>query len=503
MSAISGPAAGSFLSLLLAASALPAQTIATASPSAGMSKVRIVRMSEVMGAVEMDLGVGRGFEPAIENLPVVESTRIRTEAGVAEIEFEDDSTLRVASNTEVEFRELERTASGTPVTEVRVVRGMAYVSLLKTRDREFTLMFGPRNNPDELRLPPSSHVRLEVNATGAQLAVLGGTVQVNGADGLMTIPHKRTISFSFARRNDPTVTGHVAAKSLDAWDRQSADYHAQVATLSAFGNAPGSYGEKDMTYYGSFSDIGSCGMMWRPYFASAAWSPYADGVWAWYGSAGYSWVSPYPWGWMPYHYGSWSFCPGNGWGWMPGGTWNGLSNVPAVTQGIAHRTFPLLPRPPAHPPGSGGVTLTAVTTSPLFVSDVHKGSFVFRRDSAGLGIPRQGLGNLRSFSRAALRHGTVTTPVYLSLDAGRSAMGGGSRMGAAGQLAPVMVHRGFDPAMASDSGFFPGNRVGSVSPGMPAGNQPAVMSTMSAGPAMGAGAPRGGGRAGATGATPR
>ena len=58
--------------------------------------------------------------------------------------------------------------------------------------------------------------------------------------------------------------------------------------------------------------------MWRPYFASAAWSPYDNGMWAYYPSVGYSWVSPYPWGWMPFHSGNWVNCGGAGWGWQPG-----------------------------------------------------------------------------------------------------------------------------------------------------------------------------------------
>jgi hypothetical protein len=463
-----------------------------------MSKVRIVRLSEVIGAVQMDRSVGRGFEPAIDNLPVVESSRIRTQAGVAEVEFEDNSTLRVGTDSEVDFPELERTASGIPVTEVRVVRGMAYISLVKTRNDDFTLAFGPGAHPDQLRLSPESHVRLQVSAAGAELAVLGGTVQVSGPDGLVTVPRKRTVSFSFAEMEPPAVTKKVAEESLDTWDRQSSQYHERVATLSAFGNSPYSYGLNDMMYYGEFSDAGGCGMMWQPYFAGAAWNPYATGVWAWYGgNAGYSWVSPYPWGWTPYHSGSWSYCPGNGWGWAPGGSWNGLANVPAVTRGIAARKILTLPRPPAGPPGVGRPTLTLVTSRPLVASETDgKGSFVFRRGSAGLGIPREGLGNLRGFSRDTLRHGTTSTPVYLSLD-----RGGMNTRGGAGnnQLAPVMVHRGFaPPPMSAESGFSSRGAFNSAPVNMGSGAPSAPVSSMSSAPAMG-GAPRGGGGAPAGG----
>jgi len=73
-----------------------------------------------------------------------------------------------------------------------------------------------------------------------------------------------------------------------------------------------------------------------------------------------------------------------------------------------------LPARPIRPPNPGGPTLRAVDTQPLVRSEVAAGSFVFRRDSAGLGIPRDGLGRLDKISHSAIDHGTATTPVYVS-----------------------------------------------------------------------------------------
>jgi len=450
MSAISVPATASILSLLFAATTLPAQTDISA--ESGMSRVRVVRLSEVRGAVEMNRG--SGFEAATQNLPVVESSQVQTGLGVAEIEFEDNSTLRLASDTVVEFPVLERHASGATVTTVRVLRGMAYVSLTKApgAGNDFTLLFGPNKQP----LPPGSHIRLQMNATRASLAVLSGAVAVDGADGPVAVSSKRTITFAFTPDTQPDVAKGIAPNSLDSWDKQSADYHAHVASMTAFGNAPYSYGLNDMSYYGSFMDASGCGMMWRPYFASAAWDPYANGTWAWYPGAGYSWVSPYPWGWMPYHYGAWSYCPGAGWGWMPGGAWSGLANVPAATG----RTFgnigarPHYPRQPAEAPRPGQSTLVAVNLSPLVASQVSRGSFVFRRDSAGLGIPREGLGSLTGFSHDTLRRGTATTPIYLTAGPAAGTVRTENRIAADG-LAPVEIHRGSapPPAWSADAGF--------------------------------------------------
>ncbi len=180
----------------------------------------------------------------------------------------------------------------------------------------------------------------------------------------------------------------------------------------ALNNSPYAYGLDDMGYYGSFMNAGGCGSMWRPYFASAAWDPYSNGVWAWYQGAGYSWVSPYPWGWTPYHYGNWAYCPGVGYGWQPGGAWNGLNNIAAFGPGNGPVHVPVRP---ARPPIAGERTLTVVNLKPLVRSEgTSDDSFVARRDSAGLGVPREGLGNLNKLSQHALDRGTATTFNYTS-----------------------------------------------------------------------------------------
>jgi len=50
------------------------------------------------------------------------------------------------------------------------------VSLVKTRGNAFQLLFGQQT----LALEPGSHIRLELNEAQAHLAVLDGTVRVDG-----------------------------------------------------------------------------------------------------------------------------------------------------------------------------------------------------------------------------------------------------------------------------------------------------------------------------------
>lgn len=466
-SAIKTSLATTGLALLLFAAAVPAQstpaqTAPLQTPSENtvhVSKVRIVRVSEIRGAVELDRSNGHGYEPAIANLPVVEQNRLKTGVGVAEVEFEDNSTLRLGPNSEVEFTQLGRTSEGRTLSSVKLLKGIAYVSLLKPGGKlanQFDLAFGDRKIP----LEPGAHVRLIMDEDEAKFTVLSGAMHLEAASDTVSssaieIPKKKTAIFDLTGQgNSPVVGKNQDSGPLDAWDKQNTQYHERVASNSAFGSVPYSYGLADMMYYGSFADMGGCGMMWRPYFTSAAWDPYSVGSWAWYSGAGYSWVSPYPWGWMPYHYGSWNYCPGSGWGWMPGGSWMGLDNMlPAVSKGRAliPKGGLRLPTAPT-PPRPGQPTLLRLNQTPLVHSgiDQKNGAFVFRKDSAGLGIPRNELGNLRGFSQHAIQHGAVSTPIYASTGGNPSEGGPGIARGS-GNVAPVMIHRGFAPVASEPS----------------------------------------------------
>jgi hypothetical protein len=422
MRTTSGISAAALLALMLVGSSSPAQeasapanapasegaeTIASpqiSTPASGNSKVRIVRLSEVKGEVQIDRKIGQGFGSAMANLPVTEGARLKTGNGVAEVEFEDNSTVRIAPNSLIEFPKLELLPSGAKSSAVNVVQGMVYVSLVNTKGNEFTLTFGQ----EKLNLPPDTHIRLDMTTGEAKLAVFHGDALVAGPSGSTEVGKNKTATFNLASQSEPTIAKSVADNALDPWDHNAVDYHKSFANASSYGNSPYAYGINDMNYYGSFG--GGCGgSMWRPYFASANWDPYANGAFAYYPGAGYSWVSPYPWGWTPFHSGSWAFCQGIGWGWMPGSAWMGLANLGPLTNapgGVVR------PHPPIQSPGAGHQAFVPVNLKPLNSSSLGAhDTFVFRGDSAGLGVPRGTLGKLNGFSGQTAQHGMASTGV--------------------------------------------------------------------------------------------
>ncbi len=430
--------------------AAAATTPTAAASTYAYAKIRIVRLSEVKGAVQIDRRTGAGFETAMANLPIIEGTRLKTEVGVAEVEFEDNSTLRLAPGSLVEFPRLELLPSGAKASTVKVLQGMAYVSLTKSKDNELTLLFGP----EQLRLQPASHIRLQVQPAEAKLAVWDGTALVAGPAGTAEVGKKKTATFSMLNANQPVaVAKNVSEDQFDTWDRNSMDYHQRYAASSALASSPYSYGTSDMMYYGSFMNAGGCGSMWRPYFVSSSWDPYSNGAWAYYSGAGYSWVSPYPWGWTPYHYGSWNYCPGAGWGWQPGGSWNGINNIPVATAtsvGLTRRTPVRFPQPPRGTPTSGKATLVPVNTRQLTASTLTSDRFTFQKDSAGLGVPRGSLGKLDKFSQQVAAHGAVSAPVFVPGQTPRNGTVATAQPGARGPQSGAM--RGSSGQMSANQG---------------------------------------------------
>jgi hypothetical protein len=101
-----------------------------------------------------------------------------------------------------------------------------------------------------------------------------------------------------------------------------------------------------------------------------------------------------------------------------------------------------------------------VNLNSLVRSEGTSDSFVFRKDSAGFGIPRNELGKLDKFSEHAIEKGTASTRVYMEV----SSPAGARSQSASGNLAVTSMHRGSAPPpemSSSQSGIQNGRGVSS------------------------------------------
>ncbi len=304
------------------------------------SHVRIVRLSSVEGQVQMDRATGEGLERAILNTPILEGSRIVTgNDGLAEVEFENQSALRLTEDSEVKFSQLVMNDAGTKTNQIEVVKGLVYLDTASKGDDIYRVTV----DGTSLLVRRDSLMRLSAAPDKVQIAVFKGDVQLENQAQPVMVQKKETLSF------DPkNVSGYTVAKGtepvrFDAWNKERESYSNTYAMNAGYGGPNRGYGLQDLNYYGDFFYANGYGYVWQPYgFANAmtGWDPYSNGAWMFYPGMGYSFASAYPWGWLPFHYGSWAFVNGAGWAWVPGrynGQWyaSNFQNVPKVTKAPA------------------------------------------------------------------------------------------------------------------------------------------------------------------------
>lgn len=359
-------------------------------PALADSQARIVRLSDVQGQVQIDKNTGLGFENAFLNLPVTQGTELKTLAnGRAEIEFEDGSTLRLAPNSTIQFSTLGLDDSGTRISVMNLVGGMAYVNWLGKDD--FSLNF----SREKISLEHAAHFRVNTSTEAANLAVFKGEVEVEGPAGKLMVVKKQTATFDASDNDKYTIANKIVGAPLDSWDKEAIEYHGQYAKNNA-GSSPYGYGLSDLNYYGAYSNIPGYGLMWQPYFTGIGWDPFLDGAWGWYPGFGYMFASPYPWGWLPYRYGNWLFVPSFGWMWQPGG-WNTWLIAPRFTATNLTTVHPLV--------APTGTMKTVVVGKGGPVSTLAPMRMVVNSGSAGMGIARGSLGNLSHLNHQVAKSG--------------------------------------------------------------------------------------------------
>jgi hypothetical protein len=244
--------------------------------------------------------------------------------------------------------------------------------------------------------------------------VFKGEADVEGPAGKVVVEKKRTATFDTSD-DKYTVADKISEAPLDSWDREASTYHEQYAKNNS---SPYGYGVSDLNYYGAYSNVPGYGMMWQPFFTGVGWDPFMDGAWSFYPGMGYMFASAYPWGWMPYRYGNWMMVPGMGWMWQPGGYGNWLT-VPRFAGTLPANFHPLVA--PAEGTGKtiavgrGGATSAA------------RASFLtVRSGSAGMGIARGSLENLKNLNREVAKNGSARVapaPQFGGSSAMRSGVG--------------------------------------------------------------------------------
>lgn len=292
--------------------AILALTIASRPASASnLSYARIVRVSFVSGDVQVSRS-GHSWEPAVQNMPVMQGMTIGTNDGYAEVQFEDGSTAWISRNTLVQFTELAL-ADGNRISKLTLGEGTLSLMAGIRRGDSFSVS----TSTQTIAVAKNSLFRIDCFHDGASVSVLAGELQVASAGTAETVKKGQTLAYE-SKLNKVSLKANPKPDEWDRWTiNRARATQVETAQSSSYVTPPFSYGLADMSGYGNWNYFAGYGYGWQPNGMGSCWMPFSDGGWNFYPGFGWTWISAEPWGWVPYHYGNWDYLPYSGWTWFP------------------------------------------------------------------------------------------------------------------------------------------------------------------------------------------
>jgi hypothetical protein len=271
---------------------------------------RYARLGDFDGQAEVQLEAAEGWMAAERNLPLPESTWLRTGAeSRLEIELDEGSAWRLGPDSQCALADYTRLSTGQRVTLLWLDRGLAYFTGEPEGHDALTLAVPGA----QIVLTHGARVRLEVRENWSRISVIEGVVRFSSPAAEMDLREGQTTRVEPSNPARFFLDREIAALDLDRWSE--ARDKALASPVSA-AHVLQRYGLADLDAAGEWIQTGDLGAVWKPQ-SQDGWIPYRDGRWRWYGALGYTWVSDEPWGWLPYHYGRWTRKDKLGWVWAP------------------------------------------------------------------------------------------------------------------------------------------------------------------------------------------
>lgn len=267
----------------------------------------VARISVVNGDVSVRRGDSGDWVAAAVNAPlVVEDTLATGPNSRAEVQFDYANMLRLSSNAEARFTELEHRRY-----QVQLARGLAEFSVLRDSDAEVDI-----STPTvSVRPSKRGRYRIHVMEDQTEITVRSGEVEVYTPTGVERVTSGRSILVRSGAAGPEFQA--VNAMPRDEFDRWSEDRDRKLERTAGYRYvSPSIYGVEDLDAHGRWVYDPPYGWVWVPR-VSPGWAPYSHGRWVWQDWYGWTWVGYEPWGWAPYHWGRW-YHGHHGWCWYPG-----------------------------------------------------------------------------------------------------------------------------------------------------------------------------------------
>ena len=269
----------------------------------------VARISVINGDVSVRRGDSEDVIAAAVNSPLVVQDRLLTgPTSRAEVQFDWANMIRLASDAEVRFAELEYKRY-----IVQVARGTATFRVLRDQDADVEV-----STPSvSVRPVKRGTYRISVHEDGtSEITVRSGEAEIYTPKGSERLKSGRTmIARGTTAEPEFRVVSEIQEDDWDHWNqRRDKDLERSRSYQYVSRDI---YGADDLDDHGRWVHVSQYGWVWSPRVA-VGWAPYRYGRWSWIDYYGWSWVSYDPWGWAPYHYGRWFYSAPVGWCWWPG-----------------------------------------------------------------------------------------------------------------------------------------------------------------------------------------
>ena len=275
--------------------------------------VRVARIGELDGQVEVQLHSFDAWRPAARNLPLVERAWVRSAtAARVEMELDEGSAFRLVGDAISELSDYTRLSTGQRITTLSLDHGVAYFTG-EPNPRDALILAVPGA---QATIRGGARVRLEASGSVSQIAVIEGRVRFSSPVAELDVNEGQTARIENGGRPRFFLRREVAPLDSDRWSEQRD--RALAASASSRHLPDLFFGLVDLDTGGSWIQTDDLGPVWKPK-VNSAWTPYRDGQWIWYDELGYTWIANEPWGWLPFHYGRWMQSNGLGWVWSPAG----------------------------------------------------------------------------------------------------------------------------------------------------------------------------------------
>lgn len=299
--------------VLRSLSALVVSLILCGAYAVADSHARIVRLSYVDGDVQIDKADSHGFVSAYTNMPVVHQGKVWARDGMAEVEFEDGSSIRLTPDTILNFNNLSLDADGRHNSTVELTQGTAYFDIHLHAPDSFQVQVGR----EQIALTKAAHFRVFNNRQQSDVAVFGGQVSVaSGLSSPVTVAKGETIHFDRDDSDRYDLAKGIDVENYDSWDTDRMQHDQSVSTAAIWNGGGNSSSSTYIPGYGLTWGAGSLPIAY----------PFGGSCWG--NGFGSPFLTGYSWGFSPYNYGFYSDPYGYGCA-TPGSYWNnGVIFVP-------------------------------------------------------------------------------------------------------------------------------------------------------------------------------